>query len=382
MDGRPRRTAQAATGVVALLLASVAALVWGPSAPAQSVYDQIAQKQSEIADAHAKEGVLSTTIERYSNRIDRLQGDVATLRNREAKVEEELERVQAELKRDEKRLEELRAHLRRAIRILEERLVSIYKSDEPDVLTVVLQSDGFSDLLERYEYLSRIEDQDSAVVGRVRDLRNEMRETVERVKKNRDRIAAKERELERTRSTLEARQGALSAARAENEGVLEATRTHRHELEGDLSALSAQVTSQLAGLPSSPLPAGPIRQGGSGLIWPVNGPVTSPYGMRWGRLHAGIDISAPAGTPIRAAKAGQTAIASPYGGYGNFVCLNHGGGLSTCYAHQSSMATSVGASVSQGQVIGYVGCTGHCFGDHLHFEVRVNGSPQDPLAYL
>jgi murein DD-endopeptidase MepM/ murein hydrolase activator NlpD len=382
MDGRPRRKAQAAVGVVALLLASLVALVWGSSAPAQSVYDQIAQKQSEIADAHAKEGVLSTTIEHYSDKIDRLQGDVATLRNREAKVEEELEQVQAELKRDEKRLEVLRVHLRRAIRVLEERLVSIYKSDEPDILTVVLQSDGFADLLERYEYLSRIEDQDSSVVGRVRDLRNEMRETVERVKKNRDRIAAKERELERTRSTLEARQGALSSARAENQGVLEATQTHRHELEGDLSALSAQVGSQLAGLPTSPLPAGPIRQGGSGLIWPVNGPVTSGYGPRWGRIHAGIDISAPAGTPIRAAKAGQTVIASPYGGYGNFVCINHGGGLSTCYAHQSSIATSVGANVSQGQVIGYVGCTGHCFGDHLHFEVRVNGAAQDPLAYL
>jgi murein DD-endopeptidase MepM/ murein hydrolase activator NlpD len=117
------------------------------------------------------------------------------------------------------------------------------------------------------------------------------------------------------------------------------------------------------------------------MIWPVDGPISSPFGMRWGRLHAGIDISVPAGTPIRAADDGSVAMAAPTGGYGNYTCIDHGGGLSTCYAHQSRFAVTSG-SVSQGQVIGYVGCTGSCYGDHLHFEVRVNGSPTDPLGYL
>jgi murein DD-endopeptidase MepM/ murein hydrolase activator NlpD len=114
----------------------------------------------------------------------------------------------------------------------------------------------------------------------------------------------------------------------------------------------------------------------------VNGPVTSPFGQRWGRLHAGIDISAGSGTPIRAVASGRVILQGPTGGYGNYTCIGHGGGLSSCYAHQSRYATSSGQSVSQGQVIGYVGCTGHCFGDHLHFEIRVNGSPTDPLGYL
>jgi peptidoglycan DL-endopeptidase CwlO len=128
--------------------------------------------------------------------------------------------------------------------------------------------------------------------------------------------------------------------------------------------------------------AGPIRQGSGALIWPVNGPVVSGFGMRWGRLHAGVDIAVPAGTPIRAADSGTVVLLGWTGGYGNYTCISHGGSLSTCYAHQSRYATSMGASVSQGQVIGYVGCTGHCFGDHLHFETRVNGSPVDPLGYL
>jgi peptidoglycan DL-endopeptidase CwlO len=99
-------------------------------------------------------------------------------------------------------------------------------------------------------------------------------------------------------------------------------------------------------------------------------------------LHAGIDIAVPAGTPIRAAASGTVVLAAYTDGYGNYTCIDHGGGISTCYAHQSSYAVSSGQSVGQGQVIGSVGCTGHCFGDHLHFEVRVNGTPVDPLGYL
>jgi murein DD-endopeptidase MepM/ murein hydrolase activator NlpD len=99
-------------------------------------------------------------------------------------------------------------------------------------------------------------------------------------------------------------------------------------------------------------------------------------------LHAGIDIGVPSGTPIHAAASGTVVIAGWVSGYGNYTCIDHGGGLATCYAHQSSFATSVGAHVSQGQVIGYTGCTGHCFGPHLHFEVRINGTPVDPLGYL
>ena len=114
----------------------------------------------------------------------------------------------------------------------------------------------------------------------------------------------------------------------------------------------------------------------------MNGPVVSPFGMRWGRLHAGVDIAVGSGTPIRAADSGQVVLMGWVGGYGNYTCVQHTGSLSTCYAHQSSFATSNGAGVSQGQVIGYVGCTGHCFGDHLHFEVRVNGAAVDPMGYL
>src|SRR5439155_18152375 len=144
------------------------------------------------------------------------------------------------------------------------------------------------------------------------------------------------------------------------------------------------VGAQFRGVEAPPPPSGSFggvdtAPSSAGLIWPVSGPVTSPFGMRWGRMHTGIDIGVPTGTPIHAAASGRVIIAGWVSGYGNLVFVDHGNGLSTGYAHQSQIAVSVGQDVAQGQVIGYVGCTGHCFGPHLHFEVRVNGVPVDPL---
>ena len=143
----------------------------------------------------------------------------------------------------------------------------------------------------------------------------------------------------------------------------------------------------LSGLAGFAGTAGPVKQGSGGLIWPVNGPITSPFceSRAWEACHPGIDIGVPAGTPIRAAAAGKVVLLQPAaasGGYGNFTCIQHTASLSTCYAHQSRFNTFGGATVSQGQVIGFVGCTGRCFGPHLHFETRVNGHVVNPMNYL
>jgi murein DD-endopeptidase MepM/ murein hydrolase activator NlpD len=128
----------------------------------------------------------------------------------------------------------------------------------------------------------------------------------------------------------------------------------------------------------------PIRQGSGAFVWPVTGPITSPFCERrsWEACHPGIDIGVGTGTPIRAAQTGQVVLAGPQGGYGNFTCVAHSRALSTCYAHQSQILVAVGQVVRQGEVIGRVGCTGLCFGSHLHFEVRVNGHVVNPLDYL
>jgi murein DD-endopeptidase MepM/ murein hydrolase activator NlpD len=118
------------------------------------------------------------------------------------------------------------------------------------------------------------------------------------------------------------------------------------------------------------------------MVWPVAGTLTSGFGQRWGRMHEGIDVAAGAGTPIAAAAAGTVIVAGWNGGYGNMVVVDHGGGISTGYAHMSSTSVSVGQSVGQGTVVGGMGTTGSSTGVHLHFEVRVNGAATNPLGYL
>ena len=134
----------------------------------------------------------------------------------------------------------------------------------------------------------------------------------------------------------------------------------------------------------APAPTQPVGGGGCSATFtmPVNGTETSPYGPRGGRNHDGVDIAAPMGTAIRAAACGTVSLAGQQSGYGNMVCITHTSQLSTCYAHMSRFAVSDGQQVSQGQVIGYVGCTGSCTGPHLHFETRVNGQAVDPSGYL
>jgi murein DD-endopeptidase MepM/ murein hydrolase activator NlpD len=394
-----RRTALAA---VALIAATLAGVALGPvpsfGQTLSSINSKLESTRSKLEQVRGREQSLTTNISALSGRIRTLSGEIAALQRQERRAQAvldarraELARVQARYHKEYVRYVRLRKELAKAQLVLADRMVAIYKSDEPDLLAVVLEADGFSDLLVRADYLSRIGNQDQRIVARVKRLKEESqrkKELLEALKKRAEaavaEIEARTRELAQARAGIESRQADLAVARDAKRGSLSNVRDHEHELEGDLSALqaaSAQVTAQLQGS-GGRAPAGPIRQGSGSYIWPVNGPVVSGFGMRWGRLHAGVDIAVPSGTPIRAAASGSVAIAGWVGGYGNYTCINHGGGIATCYGHQTSIGVSVGQSVQQGQVIGTVGCTGHCFGPHVHFEVRVNGSPVDPMGYL
>jgi murein DD-endopeptidase MepM/ murein hydrolase activator NlpD len=224
------------------------------------------------------------------------------------------------------------------------------------MMSVILESDGFSDLLVRADYMKLIGEQDSVIVEKVRELKRksaQKRLLLVVLKSKAEEavrvIEVKQRELQEARAAIQSNEADLAAARRYKFGKLGNVRAHRHELEGDLrelQAASAQVTNQLQG--SGPAPAGPIRQGGGGYIWPVTG--------RWSRPSAALGPPArrrghrcPGGHPIRAAASGSVAMAGWTGGYGQYTCIQHGGGVATCYAHQSSIGVSVGQSVKQGR---------------------------------
>jgi murein DD-endopeptidase MepM/ murein hydrolase activator NlpD len=367
----------------------------GKSAPPLS--QRIEKKRAAIDKVTQREGVLTTTIQRFSTRIESLQGEIGATRQRLGRAQDSLDRQQAELLEVRNRLEEARDRLERLRRelgtareVLAARLVEIYKADAPDALTVVLEADGFGDLLERAEFLDRISEQDREITDRVRRLRDRAHDQAVELAQldEREQLAAEELLRQRNvigqaEAQLLSSRDELAAARADRRAVLSQVRETRSSLEGDLRALEAEQARVQAALQGAGNTFdGPVRHGSGQLIWPVNGPVVSPFGMRWGRLHAGIDIAVPSGTAIHAADAGRVVLMGWVGGYGNYTCIQHTGSLSTCYGHQASFATSNGASVSQGQVIGYTDCTGHCFGPHLHFETRINGAPVDPMGYL
>jgi len=385
----------AAAALVVLLAAS--------AAPAEDLESKLDAKEAKLSKVRERSGVLSTTISRLGDRIDNLTTEVAGLRTKEAAVEVRLDAKQAELDRAmaqlngaKVRLVKMRSHLKRALSALRDRLVAMYETGTPDVLSVIVGANGYDDLIDRTEYLNRIRGNDEAIVRRVRELRNQVRRTVDRLRsaKNqieaaRDSIAAEEQALASARSAVQQRQSSLIAARGDRVAALKKIRSHEEELDGSVAKIQAKIAAQLAGYGSVPLPAGPIRGGSGGLIWPVDGPVVSGFGSRTingsYEYHPGIDIAVPSGTPIRAAADGTVIFTEPEassGGYGNYTCIDHGGGLSTCYAHQETFAVSAGQQVSQGQVIGYSDCTGYCFGPHVHFEVRIDGEVTDPMAYL
>jgi murein DD-endopeptidase MepM/ murein hydrolase activator NlpD len=366
------------------------------------IQDRIESTQGKIDRQKGKERVLTTEISRYNARIGELQGSITTLTAKVTRIQTDLDRkrallsrIQSDLREQRARRARLKARLLFARRTLARRLVELYQSDQPDLVTVILNSKGFADLIEREEFIRRIGEQDKRIIDLVRtakadaednaarlaDLEVKQRKITAEVLEQRDEVADAREQLVDQRSGYERQRAGRAAA-------LSNVREERHALEGSLDDLVAQenkIQSALAAAAGG-LPAGPIRAGSGSMIWPVNGTITGVFGeSRPGHLHQGIDIAAAEGTPIRAADSGTVSLIqseAASGGYGNFTCVSHSASLATCYAHQSRFGTSMGASVAKGQVIGYVGNTGHSFGAHLHFEVRINGSAVNPMGYL
>jgi murein DD-endopeptidase MepM/ murein hydrolase activator NlpD len=374
----------------------------------QSKRQELDKLQSRIDAARQKIGrkkgaerVLSGEIAGYTRRIGRLQGRIATLSARQQRIQAdldakraELEQLRTELRTERARLVRLRKRLAVTRAMLRTRLVEIYKSERPDFVTVILNSDGFADLVERGEFIKRISDQDRRIVTTVADAKADSVRSERRLNGLESRqqlvtgiVQRRRDEIARVRMALVGTRVGYARTKAGKAAALDKVRTDRRSLEkhvDSLQAASNRIAAQLNRVQQSG--DFPIRQGSGSMIWPVNGPITGVFGeARPGHMHAGIDIAAASGTPIHAADDGRVVLmqgVGASGGYGNYTCVQHSASLSTCYAHQSQFGTSLGAGVDKGQVIGFVGNTGNSFGAHLHFEVRVNGAPVNPMGYL
>ena len=358
---------------------------------------QLSQLRSKISAADRKEAVLSDQISAVTSKIRALQDDVSSARARVATLEEQLTgyknrlaRLQLIYELQTEKLELLREQQAVAEQRLADRLVAIYQSDDPGAVEVVLAARSFTDMLDQLDYLRELGQQDRQIAEQVETAKIQARKARTKTERTRLEVGRMTREMEaRTneqrvvRDRLLESQAQLASARSTKQrtlaGVESQERDLVHEAESlarESAQLAAKIQAAQAGTPVIP------RSGSGVFVWPVGGTLTSTFGWRWGRMHEGIDIGAPGGTPIAAAAAGVVIHAGWMGGYGNLVVIDHGGGIATAYGHQSSIAVGSGQQVSQGQTIGYVGSTGHSTGNHLHFEVRVNGAAVDPLGYL
>jgi murein DD-endopeptidase MepM/ murein hydrolase activator NlpD len=390
---------------VSITLALAAFLLLPMPGLSESLSTRIQKQRAKVAVKLHQEGVLTTTISGFNDRIRGLQGQISSLQQRESRIQTTLDQKRAELTQIQNRLQvardrlaRLRAKLAQAMQQLAARLVDEYKSDEPDMVTVILESHGFDDLLTRADFLQRISRQDQQVVGVVKVLKaeataqaNELAALERKAQDAANAILAQRNAIAASKTRLVTSRSALQRARNGRRAVLARVRSSRVHAQEDLRSMLSQqaaIEQRLrSAAPNAFTPqggGGPIKRGSGQLIWPVNCPITSPFCERraWEACHPGIDIGVPIGTPIHAADSGRVTIAGWVSGYGNYTCIQHTGVLSTCYGHQSRIMVSVGQSVSQGQVIGLTGCTGLCFGPHLHFEVRINGGVVNPLNYL
>jgi murein DD-endopeptidase MepM/ murein hydrolase activator NlpD len=364
-----------------------------------SVDARIAELEQEIASANENEGVLTSQLgavvdelRAAESAVGDAQGSLDLLESQLADERARLDRLTALLDEQTRRLRILQAEYRRAVEILEGRVRAIYIHGQPDVLSVLVSAQSFGDAIDRYEFVNRIGLQDQRIARQVEDAKAKAaakRRATARTRRlaaaSVSIISARTEEARVVRDELVASRDTLAAARRLKRSALTNARETREEYLEEVAALQAQSAELAAAIRNAQASAGPTGSGvlsAAGFIWPLNGTVTSGYGWRWGRLHEGVDIAAPSGTPIWAAAAGTVIYAGWLGGYGNLVVVDHGNGLATAYAHASALLMSVGQSVGQGETVALVGSTGNSSGPHLHFEVRVNGSAVDPLLYL
>jgi murein DD-endopeptidase MepM/ murein hydrolase activator NlpD len=391
--------------VLIVLLALAALALIAPAAgqdiesEKQRVDARIAELRAEIDAAKQQEGVLTSQLSAVADElraaeeaVDAAQSGLEHLESELARQRERLAQLTVLLKQQTRRLVRLQRQYARAVAVLEQRVRDAYVSEPPDALAFIVSASSFSEIIDNYEFVQRIGAQDRRIAHEVQQAKEgaaaERRATV-RTKALTTAtvsvISARTEEARQLRDRLAARRDNVVAARSLKQSALADLGASRMHDVAEVESLAAESASLAAAIQNAQASAGSSGTGApsaAGFIWPVNGPVVSGFGMRWGRMHEGIDIAASSGTPIHAAAAGTVIHAGWLGGYGNLVVLDHGDGLSTAYAHASAILVGLGQRVSQGETLSLVGSTGNSSGPHLHFEVRVNGSAVDPLFYL
>jgi murein DD-endopeptidase MepM/ murein hydrolase activator NlpD len=341
---------------------------------------------ADLAASDARRNQLTT-------RIGDLTAELVSAKRRLGVLRTKLDQTRLELLRWTRRLEDTRRDLRIQETTLDTRAATAYKLGPGGYLNLILGAEDLRSLIERAEFLENVLDADTDLLLDIRTAKGMLAENETRVREYEGRVTGQWNEVKAEADRIQRLRAQQLALRAQvdeeialREGLLGDIEQQRKKYIAAVRELEAQSAAIEGALRS-----GGSRGSGRGhgqLFWPADGPITSGFGWRvhpifgYRRFHSGVDIDAACGAPIWAAESGTVISAGWMGGYGLATVIDHGNGLATLYAHQSSIRVSSGQSVRRAQHIGNVGTTGWSTGCHLHFEVRINGEPVDPVPYL
>ncbi|MCL5072449.1 MAG: M23 family metallopeptidase [Actinobacteria bacterium] len=299
-------------------------------------------------------------------------------------MQSSIDKTTVDLVIKEQELKKIDDELKEKTALLNQRITNIYKNGDHNILEVLLKTEGFVEFISRAKLMNLIASQDSKILEEIKDKRTANLNIKKAILDLREKQRERKEEISRLVSQAEEKQKEIENIYNEKAGLLSKVRADKNALlaiENDLEKKEAEISRILESYRYGSTP-------GSKFMWPVAGFLSSGFGMRIHpilrvpRLHAGIDIVARNGTPIKAADGGQVIQAEYSRSYGYYVLIYHGGGFATRYSHLSGLNVSAGQLVERGQVIGFLGSTGYSTGPHLDFEVRINGVPQNPLQYL
>lgn len=339
----------------------------------------LAQEQNQIAgklnQLTYSEDKLTTQIQDLTTQITSAKADL----NQKQAV---YNQAQKDVAASEKELEKRRQKLEDRRTVLQKRVRSIYEEGQLSYLEILFQSADLNDFITRLEYFSKLVGNDQQILAEIQTEKETFAQKTKELQVRRDQTAQLQVQAAKAKADLDGKNQQYQAALDQNKKAQDDLSVQNERLAADSAAITTKIRQLTAASSGKVL--------GTISTYPLPGyyEVSSPYGWRihpitgQKSLHTGVDLPAPGGTAILAAGTGKVIMAGWYGAYGNAVIIDHGGGYTSLYGHQSRLGVSVGDEVKAGEVIGYVGTTGWSTGNHLHFEIRVNGNPTDPLQFF